>query len=159
MDKVIIVGVGLLGGSFALALRKKYPAMKFLGMDHNDNHLSIALEKKIIDNIAQEKDFEVAYLVILAIPVNHIPAMLKSTLQKIKTSCIVMDLGSTKEQICKSVAGERSRGRFVAAHHIAGTEYSGPNAAFENLLEHKVMILCDVENSDVDAVETVIKLC
>jgi prephenate dehydrogenase len=68
---------------------------------------------------------------------------------------VIMDVGSTKEKILQLVAGHPNRGRFVAAHPMAGTEYSGPEAAIKNLFTQKTMVLCDVKNSDEDALEVV----
>jgi prephenate dehydrogenase len=68
---------------------------------------------------------------------------------------VIMDVGSTKEKILTLVAGHPNRGRFVAAHPMAGTEYSGPEAAIRNLFTQKTMVLCDVKNSDEDALEVI----
>lgn len=96
-----------------------------------------------------------ADLIILSVPVNILIDELKYVLDHMKDSAVVTDMGSTKYNIIKAISGHPKRGRFVAAHPMAGTEYSGPEAAIPNLFDDKVCILCDKENSDPEAVELV----
>ena len=147
MKKVYIVGVGLIGGSFALALRRHYPQVLIHGIDHNKNHVDRAIELGIIDEEAQVDDLEDADLVYVAIPVNATQSILPIILDCISDDTLVIDAGSTKEGICKSVMSHERRRNFLAAHPIAGTEYSGPEAAIENLYSGKTNIICEVEKT------------
>jgi len=156
--KVCVVGLGLLGGSFALALRNRFDDLKITGVDINENHCTKALELKIADEIKPfHEAIPAADLVILATPVNVMLKQLPETLELIDQS-VVMDLGSTKSKLGKSVANHPRRSRYVAAHPIAGTENSGPESAFASLIKNKHMILCDRTLSDPDAYQLVEKI-
>lgn len=153
---VTIVGTGLIGGSLAISLREKGVATHIIGVDQNEDNLKKARELGIIDEGASlEVAMQRSALVILAIPVDGLLKVLPSILDAAGPQQVIMDVGSTKEKILALVAGHPKRGRFVAAHPMAGTEYSGPEAAIPNLFINKTMVLCDVKNSDEDAVEIV----
>lgn len=142
-----IVGLGLMGGSFAISLRENFQEeLVIVGYDNSPTHIKEALDLGIIDSsLSKEELRKVADLIILAIPVGAIKEELKS-MQNIKKGCTIIDFGSTKESIVQSVPSE-IREHFVAAHPMAGTEYSGPKAAFGSLLKGKVVVLCDIEDS------------
>src|SRR5690606_5071254 len=93
-------------------------------------------------------------VILLSTPVNAILDILPSLLDRV-TNHVVIDMGSTEERILNAIAGHPKRGRVVAAHPMAGTEYSGPEAAVPNLFAGKVMVYVDAMNSDEDAFETV----
>ncbi len=151
-----IIGVGLIGGSLALSLKEKGIANWIIGVDFNEANLKRAQELKIIDEASDIEDaMNRSQLIILAIPVDAMLKALPSILDKINKTHVIMDVGSTKQQILQLVSGHPHRGRFVAAHPMAGTEYSGPDAAIPNLFAQKTMVLCDVKNSDEDAVELI----
>lgn len=151
-----IIGVGLIGGSLALSLKEKGIANWIIGVDFNEANLKRAQELKIIDEASDIEDaMNRSQLIILAIPVDAMLKALPSILDKINKTHVIMDVGSTKQQILQLVSGHPHRGRFVAAHPMAGTEYSGPDAAISNLFAQKTMVLCDVKNSDEDAVELI----
>ena len=153
---VCIVGLGLLGGSTALGLKAKDSSYRIIGVDSNRDHAARALVGEIADKIMTlEQGVESADIVILATPVNVIIEQLPRVLDLLPRNAVVTDLGSTKEQICLAVDQHLKRGQYVAAHPIAGTERSGPDAAFPELLYHKQMILCDRERSDIEALELV----
>ncbi|WP_456428105.1 prephenate dehydrogenase [Nitratifractor sp.] len=144
--KVGIVGLGLMGGSFALALRACYNEVEILGYDHNDQHCIEALETHIVDKITDElEDFADLDLIVLAIPVDGIVSIIKN-LTFLSEKTTVMDFGSTKKVIVDSVP-ESIRKNFIAAHPMTGTEKSGPSAAFSDLYRGKVVVLCNVEES------------
>lgn len=159
--KVSIVGPGLIGGSFALALKKRLEEVTVYGWDQNPDHLTEALQLGIIDNPVSslQEAIEASDWIILAIPVNAIETILPECLDNLRPDQVVVDFGSTKESICRVADQHASRARFIAAHPIAGTEYSGPQAAFSGLFEDKVMIVCDEEKSDPEAVSGFRKLC
>lgn len=153
---VCIIGLGLLGGSTALILKDKYSNVRIIGVDQSREHAAQALSHGIVDKVLPlDLGVSQADLVILATPVNNIIRLLPSVLDRLPDRSVVMDLGSTKETICRAADHHILRGRFVAAHPIAGTERSGPLAAFSELLPGKQMILCDIDHSDTDAREMV----
>ncbi|GLU56823.1 prephenate dehydrogenase [Dyadobacter frigoris] len=153
---ISIIGVGLLGGSFALALREKYPHIKFVGVDHSLVNQKIALAKGIVDEIMTLEDaLQVSELNVLATPVDAIVALLPKLLDQLPEGRTIMDLGSTKEMICKIADQHPKRAQFVAVHPMAGTENSGPGAAFKELLPGKNVIICDKEKSDPDSLTLV----
>jgi len=146
--KVTIIGLGLIGGSMAIALRKTGLASELFGIDLNPENATKALELKLVDRILPEDEaLSKADLIILAIPVNATCAFLPSVLDAVNKNATVIDLGSTKNLICKSVATHPKRNQFVASHPIAGTEYSGPEAAFFGLFQDKTNIICEKEKS------------
>ncbi|HVI49136.1 MAG TPA: prephenate dehydrogenase [Chitinophaga sp.] len=153
---VTILGTGLIGGSLAITLREKGVAERIIGVDNKPENLQRAIELNIIDEGASLEDAMLrSDLVVLAIPVDALLQVLPVIMDKVRPGQVIMDVGSTKEKILDLVAGHPNRGRFVAAHPMAGTEYSGPDAAIRNLFTHKTMVLCDVKNSDDDALEMV----
>ena len=150
--KITIIGLGLIGGSAALDLRKSGLQAEFIGVDLNAHHASKAVELGIVDTILPEdKALAIADLIILAIPVNAACAFLGSVLDAVKKGAVVIDTSSTKRLICKSVATHPNRGQLVAAHPIAGTENSGPTAAFEGLFRNKTNIICEQEKSNAES--------
>jgi len=149
--KIGIIGLGLMGGSFALAIKKKFKQrderLEIIGLDHNDQHCLEALELKIADKITDDiHDLLNLDLIVLAIPVNGILKILPELKEASKETTIV-DFGSTKEMIVKSIPKE-IRANFVASHPMAGTENFGPSAADRKLYRGKVVVLCDTEAND-----------
>ena len=148
---VTIIGTGLIGGSMALTLKEKGFATKVMGVDASEQHLTQALALGIIDeahtlqNAVSQSD-----LIIIATPINAAENLLPQILD-IATSQVVMDVGSTKNNICKIVEAHPKRGRFVATHPMWGTEYSGPEAAVKNAFTDKATVICSKESSDPDA--------
>lgn len=152
---IAVIGVGLIGGSIALKLRRKGVTGKIYGVDFSENHLQQALQRKIIDEAA---DLETAVknsdLIVVAIPVDAAVKIFPEILDLIDNQT-VMDVGSTKEMIIKSVKKHPKRNRFVAFHPMWGTENSGPNAALVDAFTGKAAIICDKENSAENALKTV----
>jgi prephenate dehydrogenase len=153
---VSIIGIGLLGGSFALAVREKYPKIHFIGVDASTVHGQLALAKGIVDEVNPLAEAVTkSDLVLLATPVNSILELLPAILDQLPEGATVVDLGSTKELICGLVNTHPKRKQFVAAHPMAGTENSGPGAAFRELLPGKNLIICDREKSDANSLKLV----
>jgi prephenate dehydrogenase len=148
MKKIHLIGLGLLGGSFSLALRKVMPEITFTGFDANTKNMEDARTLGIIDEASKEIP-EDADVVILATPVDTLEDLLVKSLEQIKENTLVIDFGSTKKALCLTVANHPKRTQYLAGHPIAGTEYSGPKAAKEDLLEKKVFIICEMEKTDV----------
>jgi len=149
-----VIGLGLIGGSMAIDLRKSGLATNIIGVDENVDHLAQAISLGIIDESQSlATAVEKADLVLLAIPVNAITRMINELLDNIGPDTIVIDTGSTKASICKSVNNHTNRKQFVAAHPIAGTENSGPSAAFSGLFRNKTMIICEKQKSSEKALQ------
>ena len=149
--KIGIIGLGLMGGSLALALKRKYKKedkkVEIIGIDHNDQHCLEALELKIADKITDDiKDLYNVDLIILTVPVNAIIKIMPE-LVGISSETTVIDFGSTKEKIVKAIPKE-IRENFVAAHPMTGTEKFGPTAADRKLYRGKVVVLCNTEENE-----------
>ncbi len=151
-----IIGLGLIGGSLAISLRKKGIAGKIVSSFYSDEETKIALEKGLVDEVLQfEEVCRTSNIIVLATPVETIRQLLPKILDLIPEDATVTDVGSTKKSICDSVANHPKRKQFVAAHPIAGTENSGTQAAIDGLFNGKLNILCDVEKSDRNTVKKV----
>lgn len=147
-----IIGLGLIGGSIALDLKKSGIATTLTGIDRNAEHAEQAQQLGIVDHVDTEgKTMATADLIILAIPVSVLSQLLPSILDAVKKDAVVIDAGSTKGSICKAVAHHSNREQFVAAHPIAGTENSGPSAAFSGLFKNKTNIICEKEKTSASA--------
>lgn len=158
MKNVYIIGVGLIGGSLALDIKALFPDTSIFGIDTNENHLNDAIQLKLIDAKATFNDLQHADFVILAIPVDATVNELPKILDLVPDHCLVMDVGSTKGDICKSVENHNKRRNFLAAHPIAGTEFSGPKAAIRHLYRNKANIICEVEKTAFKLQEFALKL-
>ena len=157
INNIAIIGLGLLGGSMALSLKEKLQTTIY-GIDTNPNHLKKALELQLIDQTATLQDLPQVSLVIIAVPVDKIPEISLTVLNKIQNNTLVFDVGSTKHRICQSIKNHPKRGNFVAAHPIAGTEFSGPEAAISHLFTHKKNIVCDASLTRPDILKTALEL-
>lgn len=142
---IAIIGLGLMGGSLALSLKKLDFITSVVGYDHNEQHQKDAMNLELVDAIATWQEVKQADVIFLAIPVNGIIHSLQE-LQDISQDATVIDLGSTKEKIVASVPA-KIRQNFVAAHPMTGTENFGPFAAVDGLYQDKVVVLCDLEQS------------
>jgi prephenate dehydrogenase len=155
---VAIVGIGLIGGSMALALKEKGLADWVVGVDANLEHQKKAIDLKLVDEILPLHEALVkSDLIILAIPVNAAEKLLPKLLDQVHLQ-VLMDVGSTKEGLLKSIENHPKRGRFVATHPMWGTEYSGPTAAVSGAFIDKATVICNKEESDVDALQMVEKV-
>lgn len=156
---VTIVGLGLIGGSMAIDLRKAGLANSITGVDQQEVHASKAIALGLVDKVADlPSALKNADLVVLAIPVNALGKLLPTVLDSVKATAVVLDAGSTKGSICRAVAGHAKRQQFVAAHPIAGTENSGPEAAFSGLFTNKTNIICEKDKSSAEALATALQV-
>ena len=153
-----MIGVGLIGGSFAIDIKKNNPNVVIHGISRKDETLNKALELKLIDKKATLDDIENADLVIVSIPVDATVKLLPTILDKISETGLVVDAGSTKEAICKVVEHHPKRRNFLACHPIAGTEKSGPTAAISGLYAGKTNIICEVEKTTFKLQEKALQL-
>ena len=145
--KVYVIGLGLIGGSLALDIKREFPEADIFGIDANAQHVEEATKLGIISNAAIIEDLVHADWVIVAVPVNYIAQLLPQILDNISEHTIVFDAGSTKAAICKAAENHTKRRNFIAMHPIAGTEFSGPSAAITGLFNGKTNIICEVEKT------------
>lgn len=151
--KLAVIGVGLIGGSWAKALKNSGVVSSVLGIDRSEEHLNQAIALGIVDDKATYADLATVDMVFLSIPVDQIVIELPKVLDAVGEQTVVIDAGSTKLQLCEAVASHPKRRNFLAAHPIAGTEYSGPSAAIANLYEGKLAIVCEVEKTAINLQE------
>jgi prephenate dehydrogenase len=157
--KIVIFGIGLIGGSIAKDLRERNFATEIIGVGRSEASNQKALELGLVDKILpREEAVKIADLIVLAVPVNALIGELLFVLDNIQPHQTVTDMGSTKKAIIDAVGKHKNRRRFVASHPMSGTEKSGPTAAINNLFDNKICIICEKENSDGDAVEVVEKM-
>ena len=148
-----IIGLGLIGGSFALSARKLIEDSVLYGEDKNDLHQKQALELKIVDQSLKPSNYYYMDVIILAIPVNAALDKVIPLLDQINDNTLLIDVGSTKSMICKKIEFHPKRSQFLATHPIAGTEFSGPSAAYETLYNGKAQILCESNKTRSDLLE------
>ncbi|MCP1298849.1 prephenate dehydrogenase [Chryseobacterium sp. S0630] len=154
--KISIIGVGLIGGSMALKLREKNIASFIYGIDNNTQHISDALDLKIIDaGVDLEHGIKNSDLIILAIPVDAARKLLPTVLDLVTDQQTVMDAGSTKAGIVNAVKDHPKRSRFVAFHPMWGTENNGPKSAIAESFSGKAGVICNKEESAEDALNIV----
>ena len=155
-NKITIVGVGLISGSFALAMKKNGLAKKVIGVSRTQASLDKALELGIIDEaLSLEEAVKQSDFVYVAIPVDVTISVMKQVMDIITEKQIVADAGSTKNALCKSLENHPMRKRFVATHPMWGTEYSGPEAAVTGAFEGRACVICEKNKSDTEAVSIV----
>ena len=158
--KVGIIGLGLIGGSMAIDLKRKGFADQILGVEAEPVNASAAEKIGLVDRIVSlDECVRQSDLVVLAVPVGAAVKMLPQVLDKIgesgDTDKVVMDVCSTKEHLARNVKYHPCRRQYVASHPMAGTEYSGPWAAMPGLFDGHACIICDSEESSPKAVRKV----
>lgn len=156
--KITVIGLGLIGGSIAKDLKSQLN-VEVWGVDASEDHMKQALELGLVHSLADiESGIKDADMIIISIPVNKIEGLLPRVLDQISDKTTVIDVGSTKDDICKTVSKHSNRKRFVAAHPLAGTEFSGPTAAMKGLFQNKKNIITEPEKSAADALESALKV-
>jgi prephenate dehydrogenase len=145
IGKLVVVGVGLIGGSFALALKRARMVKRVVGVGRTRRNLAEALKLKVIDEASQDLAHAVrdADLVMLATPVGQMPAVMTAIAAQLPAHAVVTDAGSTKRDViaCARRFLGRHYPRFVPGHPVAGTEKSGAQAAFPELFRDRNVIL------------------
>ena len=159
IDKLVVVGVGLIGGSFALALKGAGAVGRVVGVGRSKGNIRRALDLKIIDapGAFDAATFGDADLVLLAVPVGQMRQVMRSIAPLLGDKTVVTDAGSTKEDVV-GLARRELRGslpRFVPGHPIAGTEKSGAEAAFAGLYRGRRVVLTPLEGSRPGALSLV----
>jgi prephenate dehydrogenase len=158
-NNVTIVGVGLISGSFALALKEKRLAKNIIGVSRTEASIKKALQLGLIDEALPLQDaVKKSDLIYVAIPVDATLPVMQTIMNLVTDKQIVADAGSTKQALCSFVSKHPMRGRFVATHPMWGTEYSGPEAAVSGAFVGRACVICEKEKSDTDAVEAVEKV-
>ena len=156
--KIYVIGVGLIGGSFAIDMRKLFPKSTIIGIDKSEIHLQKALELKLIDETSELSKINNPDIIVISVPVKSILNILPIVLKSVNNNSLVIDFGSTKKNICQIVKDHPNRQNFLATHPIAGTEFSGPAAAHEGLFEGKNIIICDKDKTDKSILERGLKI-
>ncbi len=156
MKKICIIGVGLIGGSFAVGLKKANKVDMVVGFGRNENNLIKAQELGVIDKFSLDiaQALNGVDLVLIATPVNSFKAILEMIKPHINEQMIISDVGSTKAsivKIAKEVFGEIPQ-NFIPAHPIAGKEQSGVEAADANLFQNKRLIITPEKNTNIDSI-------
>ena len=155
--KLCVIGLGLIGGSIAKECRSL--GYEVIGVDQDPTHQDKAIDFGLVDSIQTiEAALMISDVFCIAIPVDAVEAVSLSLLDQIKWTQTVFDVGSTKGNICAAVRAHPRRSRFVAAHPLAGTEFSGPGAAILNLFRGKKNIVSDEDLSDADALDSVLTI-
>lgn len=158
MRKVVVFGIGLIGGSFAKGIKRLYPDVTIAGSDTNEKHLAEALALGLIDEKVSDTTLANTDMIIVSIPVDAMVSELPQILDGVDDDCLVIDAGSTKALICQKLEQHPKRRNFLACHPIAGTEYSGPSAAFDGLYDGKTNIICEVEKTAFKLQERALEL-
>lgn len=150
---VAIIGVGLIGGSMSLALKKSNYSCKTIGVEVNPFHAKTAIRLGLVDEIQDLLHaVKEADVIILAVPVDGSDTLIEGILEMVDKQ-VVIDVGSTKTSVCAHASNSKNRGRFVATHPMWGTEFSGPEAAVEGAFKNKAVIICNKDESDADALQ------
>lgn len=165
--KIGIIGLGLIGGSMAIDLKRKGFADEVLGVEAEPVNAAAAGKIGLVDRVVSyEECVEQSDIVVLAVPVGAAVKLLPDILDRFNAISsepsgldkIVIDVCSTKEQLARSVKYHPARRQYVATHPMAGTEYSGPWAAMPGLFDGHAGIICDAEESSTKAVRTIERL-
>jgi prephenate dehydrogenase len=156
--RLAVIGIGLMGGSLALSLKKKGFVSHVIGVDNNLDHQTEALRLGIVDEIRSLEDaVKLSDIIAIATPVNTAEKLLPLILDLVDQQ-IVFDLGSTKEAVAQIASVHAKKGRFVPTHPMWGTEFSGPSAAQSDAFENKATVICNMEQVDADALLLVERL-
>lgn len=164
-NTVGIVGLGLIGGSMAIDLKKRGFAQTVLGVEAEPVNAAAAEKIGLVDRVASlEECISLSDIIILAIPVGGAVKLLPKVLDMFSelgekgSDKIVIDVCSTKENLIRTVRYHPLRRQYVATHPMAGTEYSGPWAAMPGLYDGHACIICDSEESAPKAVRKIEEL-
>jgi prephenate dehydrogenase len=153
--RLAVIGIGLMGGSLALTLKRKGFVSNVIGVDNNTQHQAEALALGLVDEIMTLEDaVRNSDIIAIATPVNIAEKLLPTILDLVDQQ-VVFDVGSTKESIVNIANGHSKKGRFVPTHPMWGTEFSGPSAAQEDAFLEKATVICNADKVDADALQKV----
>ena len=156
--KIGIIGIGLMGGSFALDFRSINKNSKIYGLDNDQKSLDYSIKNKIVDELLSDENCRNLDFLIISVPVHYISNIVKKYLNHISKNTLVIDLGSTKKSICDSLKNHPKRDQFLPTHPIAGTENSGPMSAVSGLYFNSTNIICESDKTRSDLLEKALKL-
>jgi prephenate dehydrogenase len=149
--RLAVIGIGLMGGSLALTLKRNGFVSNVIGVDHNTQHQAEALELGLVDEIMSLEDaVRSSDIIAIATPVNIAEKLLPTILNLVDQQ-VVFDVGSTKESIVNIANSHHKKGRFVPTHPMWGTEFSGPSAAQKDAFSEKATVICNADSVDTDA--------
>lgn len=151
--KIGIIGLGLIGGSLAISAKKHIADCLCYGEDISKDHLKQALDLNLIDKRLNKKNYSLMDVIILAVPVDIACNNIIFLLDRVNENALIIDVGSIKKNICQKVSLHPKRNQFLATHPIAGTEFSGPKAAFEKLFYDQSQIICESNKTRSDLLE------
>lgn len=155
-NTVTIVGVGLISGSFSLALKDRKLVQKVIGVSRTEASAKKALELGLIDEaLSLEEAVPQSDLVYVAIPVDATIPVMEKIMSMVNERQMVADAGSTKHALCAALDKHPLRRRFIATHPMWGTEYSGPEAAIRDAFAGRACVICEKERTDTDVVDTI----
>ncbi len=155
LNKIVIIGVGLIGTSFALALKRAYPAVSVTGIDHNPTSIAQSVTRGAIDRVGTPTDLADADLVLLAIPVGQMAATFAEILPVLSASTLLIDVGSTKQDViavARQTLGKQIS-QFVPCHPIAGREQHGPMAGDIDLFNAKNLVLTPLAENSTETID------
>jgi prephenate dehydrogenase len=155
--KIAIIGVGLIGGSFALALRRGQPGLRVIGIDSDAAAQDDALRRGVVDEVAAPAVVTDCDVILIAVPVRQIPAVLGEICPYLASGTVITDAGSTKQDViaaARAAFGEKIS-QFVPGHPIAGREHAGVAAAASELFEGKNVVLTPLAENSPDTVARV----
>lgn len=163
LRRLLLVGVGLIGGSLALDLKRAGKVAEVVGIDVDAENLTRAIERRVIDSGAIEINADSvgdADMVIIATPVNTLPHICSQLAPYVNEKTIISDVGSTKQLALQAFAQQLPQfySRCVAAHPIAGSDRHGALSAQFGLFAHKKCIICEHEQQDADALNQVVQM-
>ncbi|MBQ4183323.1 MAG: prephenate dehydrogenase [Bacteroidales bacterium] len=154
-----IIGLGLIGGSMAIDLKRRGFAERVLGVENDSLHAAAAEKIGLVDEVVSlEECIGESDIIVVAVPVGAAVRLVTAVLDRIGDDKIVIDVCSTKEHICQATKYHPRRGQFVSTHPMAGTEYSGPWAAMEGLFDGRACIFANAEESSPKALRTIEEL-
>ena len=145
--KIAVIGIGLIGGSLARDIRLIWDQAEIFGLDAHAGHVEQAIELGIVNREGEWEEIPQMDMVIVSVPVDKALTVVPQVLDLVNENTLVLDVGSTKQPLCEAVQHHPNRRNFLATHPIAGTEFSGPNAALQGLFEGKTNIICEVEKT------------
>ena len=145
--KIGVFGIGLIGGSLSIQARKYFTDSKIYGFDLSNKNLNKALKLGLIDAVLDKNEIKHLNLILVAVPVNSVKSIVLDLFDQINKDSLIIDFSSTKKEICDAIYDHPKRDQFLATHPIAGTEFSGPESAFENLFHNKIQILCETDKT------------
>jgi prephenate dehydrogenase len=154
--RIGIIGIGLIGGSIAKSLRSSNWASHLIGIEANPTHALKALSLRLVDQICTfEESLDQVDVFVCATPVDILVQIIPSILDKLKPDQLVIEVGSTKTPVYEALKNHPKRAQFVSTHPMAGTEFSGPDAAVDGLFVGKRGVICDKGLSSAKSIEVI----